>query len=128
MDFYRRVKHIIIPSLILFVVIFVIMAVSSRNAYAEEQEGEKCLVIMSGYGGYPPNEISKVSSFYEYLNCPDEDITYLTSQSDPDSDGPANVSNVEAAFEWLQSHSQQSEIHLVIDDREIMGEYYSQLM
>ena len=116
---YKTNRDIVIFVLIFLISTLIILYVSSISVNAGESEIDKCLVIVSGYGGYPSNEISKASSFYEYLNCPDKAITYLTNQSDPDSEGPANVSNVEAAFEWLESHSQPSdEVTIYISDHE----------
>jgi hypothetical protein len=64
----------------------------------------KCLIIVSGHGGYSQHELGKASSFRDHLleDISEDDIKYLTDPDDPDSDGPANVSNIENAFDWLK--------------------------
>jgi len=66
---------------------------------------KKCLIIVSGSEGYSQNELDKASSFREYMleDLDQFDIKYLTDPDDPDSDGPANQSNIESAFYWLQN-------------------------
>ena len=122
-----RINRRFIPTIFVFVTILLIMVICTNEANAEEPVGKKCLIIVSGYGGYPSTELVKASSFHDYINCTDEDIVYLTSPSDPDTDGPANISNVEDAFEWLQNNSLPSdEVTIYISDHEkrVMNDTY----
>jgi len=83
---------------------------------------KKALVIVSGHGGYTSHELGKASSMRQYLldkGCPPDDILYLTQPSDPDSDGPATIKNVEEAFEWMiEEATEGDEVLVYISDHE----------
>ncbi|MEA3557767.1 MAG: hypothetical protein U9R75_00775, partial [Candidatus Thermoplasmatota archaeon] len=109
------------------VAILLISIIMINEVNAEEPVGRKCLIIVSGYGGYSSAELGKASSFHDHLNYNDEDEMYLTSLSDPETDGPANISNVEDAFDWLQANSLPSdEVTIYISDHEkrVMNDTY----
>jgi hypothetical protein len=117
---------VLLPSFVI-VAIFLVSIVMINEVNAEEPAGRKCLIIVSGYGGYSSTELGKASSFHDHLNYTDEDEMYLTGSSDPETDGPANISNVEDAFDWLQTNSISSdEVIIYISDHEkrVLNESY----
>ena len=75
----------------------------------------KCLIIVSGHDGYSQHELVKASFFRDHLleEISEDDIKYLTDPDDPDSDGPANVSNIEDAFDWLKDEC-ESDTEVII--------------
>ncbi len=92
----------------------------------------KCLIIVSGHDGYSQYELGKASSFREHLleDISDDNIIYLTDPNDPDSDGPANVTNIENAFNWLKDESgSNTEVlvyifdHIVIINNEVTFQF-----
>jgi hypothetical protein len=88
-------------------VILISFMVIKSAVNAESLPDAKCLIIVSGYGGYSQQELSKASSFREYLldAVNEDDIIYLTDPTDPSSDGAATLSNIEDSFDWLISNS-----------------------
>ena len=116
-------------SFIVFSSILLILIVISIRANGENPPVNKCLIIVSGSDGYSPEELSKSASFYEYIKntCTDNDIYYLTDPSESGADGPATLSNVQAAFQWLISNSLPSdEIVIYISDhaKKVFDETY----
>ena len=62
--------------------------------------------------GYSQHELEKASAFYSYqLECSSSgNIIYLTDPVQFGSDGSANLSNIENAFDWLINSSTQDTI------------------
>jgi len=113
----QRIALMVILSLGLVLILFIII----DNVEASNPPETICLIIVSGNGGYSQTELSKASSFYDHMleELDSEDIRYLTDQLDPSSEGPANYSNIEAAFEWLEmSSSPEVEVIIYISDHE----------
>jgi hypothetical protein len=93
--------------------------ISLEEAQADDPIDRKCLIIVSSSGGYSSNEIGKASSFYDYLleSCTSNDVQYLTSPSCLGNDGPATLSNIEDAFEWLEAESTtETEVTVYVSD------------
>jgi len=72
----------------------------------------KSIIIVSGHLGYSQHELEKASAFYSYqLECSSSgNIIYLTDPVQFGSDGSANLSNIENAFDWLINSSTQDTI------------------
>jgi hypothetical protein len=96
------------------------------SSNATETGDTKAIIMVSGQGGYSESELAKASCFREYLldtSCTEGDIIYLTSASDPDSDGIANLSNIEDAFDWLgQECGSETEIVIYVLDHEYIND------
>jgi len=109
-------------SLTVVIVIFfvlVLLIVSQRGSDAEEIPSVLCVMIVSGSGGYPSYELGKAASFHSYMEdrYPSNQMVYLTRGSVTGSDGPADLENVEDAFEWLsQASSSEDEVVIYIYD------------
>ncbi len=101
----RWIVHTTIPVVIGFIIGFILLTqfVNGEGSGIDR----KCLIIVSGHDGYSQYELGKASSFREHLleDISDDNIIYLTDPNDPDSDGPANVTNIENAFNWLEDES-----------------------
>jgi len=116
---FTRMRMMRYPTFLVFAMIMIFFIVSCSFIEGDESLEKKCVIIVSGNEGYTQHELDKASSFREYLleNCSIDDIIYLTDPSDPFSDGAANVSNIEKAFEWLRSESgQMTEVMVYIFD------------
>jgi hypothetical protein len=111
-------KRILAITFTLLVIIVTIIILQDK-ACATPNPEFKCLIIVSGSGGYSDVELGKAASFYDHLlvEYSEEDIYYLTGPSDPNSDGPATLSNIEKAFTWLRENSTSiTEIVIYISD------------
>lgn len=88
---------------ITMILIGILLFTTSGNGQGSSVD-KKALIIVSGNGGYSQNELDKASSFMEYLleDLEEEEIICLTDPNDYSSDGPANLSNIEDAFYWLE--------------------------
>ncbi|MDG6224981.1 MAG: hypothetical protein QCI82_05655 [Candidatus Thermoplasmatota archaeon] len=106
-------SFLLLSSLMAFLIII------QDEANATSDPDVKCLIIVSGSGGYSPHELGKASSFYSYMeerSSPD-DIVYLTDLSQAGSDGNANVANIQNAFLWLSRIStSETEVTVYISD------------
>ncbi len=110
-------------SLLAFSLILISFMVIKSAVNAESLPDAKCLIIVSGYGGYSQQELSKASSFREYFReylldlVNEDDVIYLTDPTDPSSDGPATLSNIEDSFDWLISNSEpDTDVTVYISD------------
>jgi hypothetical protein len=111
----------VVPVVVTLVGIIIASAPFFIEARAVDHPEVKCLILVSSYGGYSANELSKADPFYEYIvsTFNDEDVVYLTHPGSPGSDGPANVTNVEEAFLWLiQIVIPSDEVVIYISDHE----------
>ncbi len=116
--FIGKTKKVITASIITLVILVVATLISNK-ATAEITSESVCLIIISGNGGYSTGELEKASSFFDYINetLDRDDIRYLTTTLDSESQGPANISNVEISFQWLENNSQSSdEVIIYISD------------
>ena len=117
---YLMRRKIIIPTTTAMVIILSLLFVFIQDeASAQKQDYLKCLIIVSGNEGYSEQELSKASSFrdHQLTHCDYNDIRYLTDPSDPNSQGPANLSNVEEGFDWLKTNTSEStEVVVYISD------------
>jgi hypothetical protein len=112
-------KMMALRSLLAFSLILISFMVIKSAVNAESLPDAKCLIIVSGYGGYSQQELSKASSFREYLLdlVNEDDVIYLTDPTDPSSDGPATLSNIEDSFDWLISNSEpDTDVTVYISD------------
>jgi hypothetical protein len=113
-----KTARIITASIISFTIL-VIGLLISNTASATINSDSVCLIIVSGCEGYSDNELVKASSFFNCLNqtLDRDDIYYLTATSESGSQGPANISNVENSFQWLQNNCEPSdEVIIYISD------------
>ncbi len=109
--------------------ILTLVILLSGDTNGELSVEDKCLIVVSGYGGYSSSELGKARSFFDYISetLPDENIRYLTIQSDLESDGQATISNVQSAYEWLITESSpQDDVIIYIYDHEkrVLNETY----
>jgi len=96
-----------------------------QQANGQGSSEKKCLIIISGLDGYSDHEVGKSASFRNHLlqNCSMNDICYLTDPSQSFSDGPANLSNIVNAIEWLKGCSgPNTEVTVYIFDHILMIE------
>ncbi len=103
--------------------LIIILSLACRGVNATDPPEKICLIIVSGAWGYSEHEIGKASSFYDHCISTDiyneEDIVYLADTAVSNTDGPANISNIEDAFEWLDDNSDPNmEIVIYISDHE----------
>jgi hypothetical protein len=111
--------------IISFVTVLICIISLCREANGQGSVDRKCLIIVSGHGGYSEHELGKAASFRDMflVNGTLNDLVYLTDPDHPNSDGPANLSNVENAFDWLRSNSgSNSEVTVYIFDHLLMNE------
>ncbi len=69
------------------------------------------IIIVSDLDGFDQVELEKADQFYQYLleqDYTDEDIYFLTEGERTGCDDDPTVSNIEAAFSWLENTSQPS--------------------
>jgi len=94
-----------------------------QEANGQGSSEKKCLIIISGLDGYSDHEVGKSASFRNHLlqNCSMNDICYLTDPSQSFSDGPANLSNIVNAIEWLKGCSgPNTEVTVYVFDHILM--------
>jgi hypothetical protein len=119
----------VVPVVITLVGIIIASVCLFEEARAVDPPVGKCLIIVSSYGGHYQNELYKARSFHEYIDdsYSEEVVICLTDPTDPYSDGPANVSNVYEAFQWLINNSIPSEeviIYISDHEKRILNETY----
>ncbi|MBN1389435.1 MAG: hypothetical protein JXA22_02220 [Candidatus Thermoplasmatota archaeon] len=116
---------VLIGSFTLLVLFFFAVSVNAD----ETVEDQKSIIIVSGNMGYSQYELEKASAFYSYRSehSSSGNIIYLTDPSQPGSDGSANLSSIENAFDWLiNSSTQDTKVTIYISDHEqsINNEHY----
>jgi hypothetical protein len=122
-------KNRILGSFLLLSILMVLVIILQDDVSATPEPDIKCLIIVSGSEGYSPHELGKASSFYRYMEerCSPQDIVYLTDSSQQGSDGIANVTNVQNAFEWLsQTSTTETNVTIYVSDhaQSIFNETY----
>ncbi len=126
----KWIVHTTIPVVIGFIIGLILLTqfVNGEGSGIDR----KCLIIVSGHDGYSQYELGKASSFREHLleDISDDNIIYLTDPNYPESDGPANVTNIENAFNWLEDESgSNTEVlvyifdHIVIINNEVTFQF-----
>ncbi len=127
-NLFRKTSSVITPSVIT-IMILVVAVLISNTVTAEITSESVCLIIVSGNGGYSTSELEKASSFFDYVNetLDRDDIRYLTTILDSESQGSANITNIQDSFQWLENNCQSSdEVIIYISDhaKRVFNETY----